>query len=153
MNKIEEFFEVTRMQRDEFYSQFSKVPEPAKEVVQIVKEVPIIVERLVEIKKKRERRKYDSNLPKLYISYLRRSNKKGICFDLTVEQFEGITDLSCVYCGTQPSKGIDRIDSKDCYHIDNCAPCCTKCNMMKYTYSTSEFIKQCRQIVKYWDNK
>ena len=42
--------------------------------------------------------------------------------------------------------GIDRIDSKEGYNINNCVPCCKICNMMKNNLSIDMFLSKIKQI-------
>ena len=83
--------------------------------------------------------------------------KRGKQFELTFEQFINIVEQDCYYCGAKPvvhqyeiqymqtklkpwaHNGIDRIDSNKGYTIDNCVPCCSKCNYAKHTMSVDEF--------------
>jgi 5-methylcytosine-specific restriction endonuclease McrA len=119
---------------------------------EIFKQIEKLIDREVKRKQRsdkgKERQKYDSTLPKKYREYLARCNAKGIKMELTPEQFTDYLYLDCVYCGTK-STGIDRIDSNGDYTIDNCQPCCQQCNLMKFTYSTDEFIKQVKRIYKH----
>lgn len=68
-------------------------------------------------------------------------------FDLTSEDFVKITSSPCVYCGESTKKiGIDRIDNSKGYLIENCAPCCTICNMMKKTMKLQDFLSHITKI-------
>lgn len=42
--------------------------------------------------------------------------------------------------------GIDRVDSKIGYYIDNCVTCCTMCNYMKQAHSKESFLEQVKKI-------
>jgi hypothetical protein len=44
------------------------------------------------------------------------------------------------------TNGIDRIDSSKEYSVENCVPCCKKCNIMKNVYSMTDFIDQVHKI-------
>lgn len=99
------------------------------------------------IRKRFTKRKKDQ-CPK-YFSYLLRAEKKKLLFELTQEQFNTIISQPCTYCGDIPAKGVDRIDSLEGYTIKNSTPCCTQCNMMKYTYSKEQFLRQVDKISKY----
>lgn len=96
-----------------------------------------------------KRGKYNSNLPKHYKSFLLRANKKGLTFELTVEDFERITANNCIYCGNSNKIGIDRINPKDGYTLENSQPCCGTCNLMKYTHSHDFFINHIKRIIKH----
>jgi hypothetical protein len=72
---------------------------------------------------------------------------RGLSFDLTVRQFASLIGRECVYCGLKSNfNGIDRVDSKIGYIIENCVPCCGTCNVMKMAQSVDEFIQRCRRI-------
>jgi hypothetical protein len=79
-------------------------------------------------------------------------------FELTEEQFIGITQKDCFYCGTRPNNiakrillnqrkdsddfiynGIDRVDNTKDYTIDNVVPCCKICNFAKRNMSLKDF--------------
>lgn len=90
-------------------------------------------------------------------------------FNLTFDNFINIITNNCHYCGEPPTKptskilisrghvneppfyynGIDRIDSKIGYDINNCVPCCSSCNYMKHTASQDEFLNQIGKIYKH----
>ncbi len=82
-----------------------------------------------------------------YSNYLSRASKRGIPFDLTVEQFKELTSMKCHYCnGTHPSIsdkemlcGIDKKDPVKGYVYSNCLPCCILCNQAKNSMSYKEF--------------
>lgn len=96
----------------------------------------------------KKRMKYDSSLPKNYISYLKRANAKGLQFELTLNQWEWALNKPCVYCGGK-STGIDRIESSKGYIIGNMQPCCGVCNMMKLAHSEKFFLEQVEKIYKH----
>ena len=90
---------------------------------------------------------------RLYQLYKRLAKKRDYEFLLTSEQFENITTQSCIYCGIAPKSifynrnktetciynGVDRINNKEGYTINNSVPCCTDCNWAKKEKSFSEF--------------
>lgn len=109
------------------------------------------LERLKKARKKRsdkgkKRSPYKAALPSRYRSYMNRANKKGIPFELSVDEFNIICRGLCVYCGTSSRIGVDRINSSDGYTIDNSQPCCGTCNIMKFTLSEEAFLKHLRTI-------
>lgn len=83
--------------------------------------------------------------------------KKDRIFDLTYEETKFIILSNCKYCGTEPSRniklrerkkssqstlkfnGIDRIDNKKSYTLDNCVSCCTICNLSKHTLTLQQW--------------
>lgn len=44
--------------------------------------------------------------------------------------------------------GIDRIDSKNGYNINNCVPCCRVCNKIKLDLPQDEFLNQVKKIFR-----
>lgn len=92
---------------------------------------------------------YTNNLPVKYKSYINSANKRGIEFKLSVEEFENICGMNCVYCGSDSKIGVDRIDSSDGYKLDNTQPCCTMCNLMKYRHSNEKFISHIKKIIRH----
>lgn len=94
----------------------------------------------------------------LYSSYARGANNRGLSFKLTIDEFKSFIDKDCHYCGVPPSSvrkrkggtliynGIDRMDPKIGYVLDNCVPCCSKCNYMKSDMTKEEFMSQVAAI-------
>jgi len=98
-----------------------------------------------------------------YNSYRLRAinHKRKLVFALTKEQFKEIILKPCHYCGVENSSvhkpkptmngafisnGIDRLDSRIGYVLENCVPCCTICNMMKNKLLYDDFINQIKRI-------
>jgi hypothetical protein len=90
-------------------------------------------------------------------SYKRGAKVRGFKFDLTADEFNRITSGNCEYCDAAPSirtrhgysclfNGIDRKDHTLGCSMNNCVPCCIKCNRMKGTLSTQEFLTQIKLI-------
>jgi 5-methylcytosine-specific restriction endonuclease McrA len=89
----------------------------------------------------------------VYLAYKARARYAGLGFNLSEEEFRGLTGGSCRYCGAVPSNttnrkqtngqyvysGIDRVDNAKGYIIDNCVSCCKLCNRAKGTMTTREF--------------
>ena len=92
---------------------------------------------------------YDKT-PDRRFSVYKRDSKKGkrnYEFSLTKKQFMSFWGKKCYYCGERINGvGIDRVDNNIGYEIDNCVPCCGKCNRMKMSMICSEFIDKCKKI-------
>ena len=71
--------------------------------------------------------------------YKRGAKKRQKSFELTLDEFEKLIDGECVYCGHAPAGGVDRVDSNKGYAADNCASCCTTCNLAKLDTTAEEF--------------
>ena len=98
------------------------------------------------------KKKDGAPLRMLYHGYMRGAKARNLKFDLTIEQFNIITQKKCIYCGELPNQvapswseeiyiynGIDRINSDIGYDFDNIVPCCSKCNYAKQSLSVDEF--------------
>ncbi|NBK96464.1 MAG: hypothetical protein EOM50_00325 [Erysipelotrichia bacterium] len=89
----------------------------------------------------------------IFRSYTQNAKSRKIPWNLTEENFKEIITKPCTYCGDSYKKtenitysGIDRIDSKEGYNINNCVPCCKICNMMKNNLSVDMFLSKIKQI-------
>ena len=99
-----------------------------------------------------------------YASYRNNALKKQLNFDLTIEQFENLTQNNCYYCNSKPScikqnkysngpfiyNGIDRVDNKKGYTVDNCVTCCKFCNKSKSDLTQEEFLNKITSIYNYF---
>ena len=121
-------------------------------------------------KKEYPRRKLPSGVSErnhLLRTYKKGAEARGLCFDLTVEQFTELIHQNCFYCGISPRKsvkgdgldknyiynGIDRLDNSKGYFVDNCVTCCETCNRAKRTMSVDEFIDWIDRLIKHRKSK
>ena len=100
---------------------------------------------------------------KEYCYYRSGAKHRNLEWNLTEEQFANLINKNCYYCGELPSKrqsvsyktdyelvnGIDRIDSIKGYTIDNCVPCCSKCNLMKNNLKKEDFLQHISKIYNF----
>lgn len=100
-------------------------------------------------------------MDRFYLSYLRTALKRGISFNLTIQEFTDIVTQPCVYCGCTGTKrlrglwanGVDRINSLMDYSIDNVAPCCGDCNKAKGASSVEHFLDWAKRLADFqWTN-
>ena len=98
-----------------------------------------------------------------YTAYKAGARRRNLEFNLTKEQFFDIVTKPCIYCGTDKSQiyrrddkrrngafiytGIDRYDTKKGYTVENCVPCCTKCNRIKLDMEAGEMLEQLKKII------
>lgn len=83
-----------------------------------------------------------------------RHNAKYIGDVLTYEQYAPMASARCTYCKSPPNnsfkgtpyQGIDRVDNDRGYTVDNCVPCCDKCNSFKSAYHIDEFFEHVLKI-------
>ena len=102
------------------------------------------------------RRNYDITVRGRYGIYKQNAKQRNIQFDLTVEEFDEITQQPCTYCGGFNGEcngikysGVDRIDSSQGYIKLNAIPCCEMCNKMKLDYDLHDFLEHVKKIVNY----
>lgn len=96
------------------------------------------------------KREYSKQPDYRYLAYRKTSSVRNINFDLSFEQFLTFWNKKCHYCGTEINGvGIDRVDNNNGYRMDNCVPCCTKCNTYKMKDSTSDFFSHIKQIYEH----
>ena len=97
-----------------------------------------------------------SKLRRIFRQYERGAYDRKLQFDISFEDFEKIIMKECVYCGEIPKtykdgykrNGMDRIDSKKDYLLDNVVSCCEMCNIIKRNYTEDEFFNQIIKIYK-----
>jgi len=74
---------------------------------------------------------------------------RDLQWDLTFEQFMMFWRKPCFYCGSEiETIGLDRIDNKKGYVLDNVVSCCLWCNNWKGIMSQDDFLSHCHKIVK-----
>ncbi len=82
--------------------------------------------------------------------YKRRAIYKGHEFALTFAEFNSVVVLPCFYCGTNTApRGIDRWDSKIGYVLENCRPCCSRCNYAKHAMDGAEFFDHIQRMAEH----
>jgi len=98
----------------------------------------------------------------IYLSYEKGAKRRNLEFNLTKEQFRELTNKNCFYCSSPPTNtfklkfaygeciynGIDRVDNSKGYNIENCVPCCKKCNLAKGTMTQDEFYSWVKNVAQ-----
>lgn len=98
---------------------------------------------------KREKRRYNSIGGK-YRIYKHGAKVRNYEFEITKEEFMTLWQKNCVYCGNSiETIGIDRVNNKKGYILDNIVSCCIICNRMKMTMDKNDFIEQCKKIINF----
>jgi hypothetical protein len=73
-----------------------------------------------------------------------KEDDKQLDFLITQEDYDNIIQNDCFLCGKRSDEnntnGIDRMDSKKGYVLDNINTCCGECNYMKFTFDFNNFI-------------
>lgn len=78
------------------------------------------------------------------------AKKRNYAVDITYEQYLTIISNSCYYCdGELPEQGggVDRVDNSKGYTLDNCVPCCTRCNHIFFDYDKTETFKHMQKML------
>lgn len=105
----------------------------------------------------------EATFNQLWLRYSSGAKNRNIEFNLTKNEVKNITQQSCYYCGIKPSQiiksdcengdtiynGIDRLDSSKGYSLDNCVPCCGKCNTAKMAMSRDDFLSWIENVYNY----
>jgi hypothetical protein len=87
---------------------------------------------------------------KQYKNYIYGAQIRDIQFNLTKIDCMKYFSKKCFYCNIKKEvNGIDRLNSNMDYMKTNCVACCTRCNFMKGTILSNNFIKICQHIAKY----
>jgi hypothetical protein len=101
----------------------------------------------------------------LLYTYTSAASKRGLCFELTREQFEKLVTQPCFYCEHAPSprkvrravvfacNGVDRVDNTLGYVMSNCVSACSTCNRMKFQHSAVDFIRLCKVVATHWEGR
>lgn len=93
--------------------------------------------------------KYLSTPQGKFLSYKNGARRRKINFNLTQEEFNSFWQKDCYYCGDNiQTIGIDRVKSELEYNINNCVPCCYKCNQIKMDMNPISFLDQIEKIYK-----
>jgi 5-methylcytosine-specific restriction endonuclease McrA len=116
--------------------------------------------------KKTRRYRIEQYYKRLFWIYKHAAIKRGLLFELTLEQALRLFLGNCHYCGAPPSKGqkqiirnvvtqaskngIDRKNNKIGYTEKNCVSCCRRCNTMKSNLSYLQFKRIISQIFSHW---
>jgi hypothetical protein len=110
-------------------------------------------------------RKQDRGIDDQWKRYLKRLPKKGGDFGLDYDEFKSFVTQPCFYCGSlgtpkrkggsDPaiSNGIDRLDNRRGYYIDNIVPCCKLCNQAKKEMGVPDFLEHSRKIAVFQISK
>jgi hypothetical protein len=115
----------------------------------------------------------------VYNNFKYHAKYRGLEFNLTMQQAEVFFKSNCHYCGTEPKQvkkhasaprnpnrkwslknyfvpggdyiynGIDRKDNNKGYTMENCVPCCGRCNRAKDTMSYEEFMQYLNRIFEH----
>lgn len=89
-------------------------------------------------------------LNKRYKQCVKMAIVRSIDWQIDIKDFERLAHSACFYCDAPAPKGlhgVDRLDPKLPYTLDNVQPCCTPCNVSKARRNFPEFLEMCIKIV------
>lgn len=106
---------------------------------------------------------FDTATSIIYNGYKMKAKLRSIDFNLNKEDFIKLIKGSCCYCGIESShsfnyykgrffetpilwNGIDRVDNKKGYSVENCVSCCEICNRSKSDLTTEQFLTWVKRI-------
>jgi hypothetical protein len=84
-----------------------------------------------------------------YKVYMGVAKRKNLAFEITPEDYETTVKMVCYYCHETNEKGfngLDRINQRLGYTIENCVSCCSQCNYMKGSMSKLAYIQRACHI-------
>lgn len=108
--------------------------------------------------KREKTRKEDAGSSDVYSTYKINARKRGYEFKISKKEAIDIFKKDCYYCGSIPSSiskkcaipffynGIDRKDNSIGYTLENCLPCCARCNKSKMILSYDDFLEMVTKI-------
>jgi hypothetical protein len=109
----------------------------------------------------RQRPAGESALRAAFCATRQSARKRHLLFSISLEVFKNLSSLPCHYCGSAPSNlsrtaggdwswnGLDRVDSRKGYVIENVVPCCKICNRAKGALSVAEFKQWIAKVYSY----
>lgn len=97
-------------------------------------------------KHKKEIRSYVRTIKARYKNLKLKAKSRNINFDLSQEEYSQCIKSLCYYCDgffplPEAGGGLDRLNNKLGYHIDNVVACCTICNQTRNNNWTPEETK------------
>lgn len=107
---------------------------------------------------------HHSEVTAVILGYKRHASARGFMWELDREFVSKLILKACYYCDSPPSNfmktknsivglafnGIDRVDSKSNYTVDNVVPCCKFCNIAKQNYKVEDFLNWAKRIATKW---
>jgi len=94
-------------------------------------------------------RKKNVNYQTRFNLYKKSATKRNLSFRLSAKTANRYFNSPCYYCGERlRPNGIDRVDNKNGYFLENIVPACWPCNKLKGSIDVANFIKQCIKVAQ-----
>jgi hypothetical protein len=77
------------------------------------------------------------------------ARNRGYDFDLSREDFLWLMNWECFWCGDEPT-GVDRLENKVGYNVDNCVSSCKRCNVAKNDMTKDEWFDWISRLSQKW---
>lgn len=77
------------------------------------------------------------------------AKRRGVELSISLDEFCLLAIQPCFYCGEplpEVGYGMDRVDNRIGYTLENCRPCCAICNIAKNDMSEGKFKEWVRKI-------
>ena len=114
----------------------------------------------LEVRKARLKPNNFGVIHQIYSGYIRHAKTLGCIFDIPEADFTSLIQKTCCYCGSCSTNikktsscklgfkynGIDRIDPKLGYTLDNVVSCCKDCNFAKKNMTKNEFLSWIERV-------
>lgn len=85
-----------------------------------------------------------------FSEYKKSAEKRNKNFELKIEEFNDIRKEECYLCGKENDvnhkNGIDRVNNKEGYTIENCEACCGECNYLKKDFDIDYLLLKLEEI-------
>ena len=99
---------------------------------------------------KHQQKQYKLSLKGKYVDYKSDAKSRKIDFNISLEEFSTFWKKPCSYCGDNiETIGVDRINSRLGYSIDNIISCCKSCNYMKLSDDVEVWLSKMKKIIKH----
>jgi len=95
-------------------------------------------------------KKYRDKPEVRFKTYKASAASRGFLWTLNFRQFMTFWKKPCSHCGVDiETIGLDRVDSKVPYQMDNLEPCCSTCNRLKSDWSTADWYEHMDTIIQF----
>lgn len=101
-------------------------------------------------------RRYMHNGPQRFYLARKQARKRALEFELTQEEYIGLAESPCVYCGESyrsVGTGLDRVNNDVGYVLQNVMPCCPQCNKLRGDRLSPEETKILVELLQELRNK
>ena len=84
-----------------------------------------------------------------FYKYKHEATRRGLSFNLEVDDFLTLIGGKCNYCGASEKIGIDRRTNNEGYMKSNLVSCCKTCNRLKNVLSAKAYFNICKMVAEH----